>query len=368
MGVLAISWNINEILKLACEINTSDVHLTVNSAPALRRQGELFSLEEPEQWGEAEGAMVGDKLTAADTDRLLRQMVTEAQYLKFQECGEVDFSYAITNVGRFRVHAFRQQGCTALAIRLIYSGDLSFAELGLPEILAAMCRKTHGLVLVTGPTGSGKSTTLAALIHFINTESRRHIITLEDPVEFVHRHQKSLVNQREVGSDTVSFAVALRAALRADPDVLLIGEMRDLETMATALAAAETGHLVFGTLHTADTVQAIDRMIGAFPPHQQQQIRLQLSNSLQSVVAQMLLSRTDRPGRVAAFEVMLATPAIRNLIREGKTYQMINQLQTGAKFGMQSFDTDLVRIYQEGIISREEALNNISDPALLSEI
>ena len=266
-------------------------------------------------------------MTPDDTDNLARQIVPPDRYSQFRSTGELDFSYAIEGIGRFRVNAFMQQGNVSLVLRLINSKILSFQELGLPEILGYLSRRPRGMVLVTGPTGSGKSTTLASMIDLINSESHHHILTLEDPIEFVHKHKKSLVNQREIHQDSESFASALRAALREDPDVILVGEMRDPETIGIALTAAETGHLVFGTLHTSSAAQTIDRVIDVFPPHQQQQIRVQLANSIQGVVAQQLIPRIDKPGRVVAFEILVATPAVRNLIREGKSYQIISQIQ-----------------------------------------
>jgi len=294
--------------------------------------------------------------------------MTGAQYNKYQKTGELDFSYAIPGVCRFRVNAFKQQGCGGFVGRLINARILSFRELGLPDTLAMLCRKSAGLVLVTGPAGSGKSTTLASMIDLINKERRYHIIILEDPIEFIHQHKKSLVNQREVGKDTGSFASALRAALREDPDVILVGEMRDPETIGIAITAAETGHLVFGTLHTASAAQAIDRIIDVFPPHQQQQIKAQLGFTLQGIIAQTLIPRLDKQGRVVATEVMVATPAIRNLIREGKTFQIVNQIQTGTKYGMQSLDADLRTLYLNKIISKEEALSRAYDPEMLERL
>ncbi|WP_277445273.1 type IV pilus twitching motility protein PilT [Pelotomaculum isophthalicicum] len=359
----------DEILALAFKLGASDVHITVNSPPAFRLHGKLLPFDAPEWQGGlgAEASAIG-KLTPEDTDSLVRQLMTEAQYQKFQETGEYDFSYAITGMCRFRVNAFKQQNSVGFVIRLINSEILTFQQLGLPEVLASLCRKPRGLVLVTGPTGSGKSTTLASMIDLINEESRHHIITLEDPIEFVHQHKKSLINQREVGRDTGSFANALRAAMREDPDVILVGEMRDPETIGIAITAAETGHLVFGTLHTSSAAQTIDRIIDVFPPYQQQQIRVQLGNTIQGIIAQTLIPRIDKPGRVAAIEIMVATPAIRNLIREGKTYQIISQIQTGAKFGMQSLDIALRNIYMKKIISKDEVLNHAADPETLSKI
>lgn len=359
----------HDILSLAFKLGVSDVHITVNSAPAFRLHGELLPFDAPEWQGRLGAGVEGTgKLTPEDTDSLVRQIMTEEQYQKYQEVGELDFSYAIPDVCRFRVNAFKQQGCVGFVIRLINANILSFQELGLPEVLGTLSRKPRGLVLVTGPTGSGKSTTLASMLDLINSESRHHIITLEDPIEFVHQHKKSLINQREIERDTGSFASALRAAMREDPDVILVGEMRDPETIGIAITAAETGHLVFGTLHTSSAAQTIDRIIDVFPPHQQQQIRVQLGNTIQGVIAQTLIPRIDRPGRVAAIEIMVATPAIRNLIREGKTYQIVSQIQTGAKFGMQSLDMALRALYMKKMISREEVLSRAADPDTLSKM
>jgi twitching motility protein PilT len=358
--------NADAILRLAHEVGASDVHVTVNSLPALRLHGALLPFDAPEWQGKlgAEAAAAG-KLTPENTALLVRQITTEEQYQKFQEAGELDFSYEIPGLCRFRVNAFKQQGNVGFVVRLINSKPLSFQDLGLPDVLAALTRKPRGLVLVTGPTGSGKSTTLASMIDLINSESQYHIITLEDPIEFVHRHKKSLINQREIGKDTRSFASALRAAMREDPDVILVGEMRDPEAIGIAITAAETGHLVFGTLHTSSAPQTIDRIIDVFPPHQQQQIRVQLGNTLQGVIAQTLIPRMDKPGRVAAIEVMVATPAIRNLIREGKTFQIISQIQTGARYGMQTLDMALRALYMKKIISKDEVISRANDPETL---
>ncbi|MDQ0286521.1 twitching motility protein PilT [Desulfofundulus luciae] len=350
----------DELLKLAFELKASDVHLTVGRPPVFRVHGKLFAADELDAravpW--VEDLPV---LTAGDTEALARQLIPGDRFQQFMQVGESDLSYAIPGVGRFRVNAFKQRGTVALAIRLIPERIPTFDELGLPEVVAHLARRPRGLVLVTGPTGSGKSTTLAAMIDLINSESRLHIITLEDPIEYVHRHKKSLVNQREIGRDSLSFAAALRAALREDPDVILVGEMRDLETIATAITAAETGHLVLATLHTTSAAQTIDRIIDVFPPHQQQQVRLQLANALEGVIAQQLLPRRDRPGRVAALEILVATPAIRNLIREGKTHQIISHLQTGARYGMQTLDMALRNLVRTGVIGREEALARAAD-------
>jgi twitching motility protein PilT len=350
----------DELLKLAFELKASDVHLTVGRPPVFRVHGKLFAADE---LGARAVPGVDDLpvLTAGDTEALARQLIPGDRFQQFMQVGESDLSYAIPGVGRFRVNAFKQRGTVALAIRLIPERIPTFDELGLPEVVAHLARRPRGLVLVTGPTGSGKSTTLAAMIDLINSESRLHIITLEDPIEYVHRHKKSLVNQREIGRDSLSFAAALRAALREDPDVILVGEMRDLETIATAITAAETGHLVLATLHTTSAAQTIDRIIDVFPPHQQQQVRLQLAGALEGVIAQQLLPRRDRPGRVAALEILVATPAIRNLIREGKTHQIISHLQTGARYGMQTLDMALRNLVRTEVIGREEALARAAD-------
>ena len=358
----------DEVLTFAFKTGASDVHLVTNSFPALRLHGALLPLDAPEWKGKLEsaGMQLEGPLTPEDTDRMARELMNPEQYQKFMQIGELDFSYSIPDVCRFRVNAFKQRGHVSIAIRLINSTILSFQQLGLPEVLASLSANP-GPVLVTGPTGSGKSTTLAAMIDLINREKRYHILTLEDPIEFVHEHKKSIVTQREIGLDTVSFANALRAALREDPDVILVGEMRDPETIGIAITAAETGHLVFGTLHTSSAAQTIDRIIDVFPPHQQQQIRVQLSNTIQGVVAQTLLPRLDKRGRVVAAEINESPSRIRNLIREGKTYQIINQLQTGSKLGMQSLDTALRLLYQRKIISKDEALSRAADPEALAK-
>ena len=361
---------IDEILAEAFKLNVSDVHITVSSAPAFRLHGKLIPFDSPEMKAKIGlGDKYIKKLSPEDTISLAQQiMVSPEKYDQFDQTGDLDFSYALEGVGRFRVNAYKQQSNVGLAIRLINSRVTTFQELGLPEVLSYLSRRPRGMVLVTGPTGSGKSTTLAAMIDLVNRETHHHIITLEDPIEFVHQHRKSIINQREIGHDTRSFASALRSAMREDPDVILVGEMRDPETIGIALTAAETGHLVFGTLHTSSAAQTIDRVIDVFPPHQQQQIRVQLGNTIQGVVAQQLIPRVDKPGRVAAIEIMAATPAIRNLIREGKTYQIISQIQTGAKYGMQSLDMHLRILVQKGTISREEALNRAADAETLQKI
>jgi twitching motility protein PilT len=341
-----------ELLKTAVTRKASDLHLTIGIPPVIRLDGELIRLELP-------------NLTPDDTAKCIADIASAEQLLLFKEKGELDFSYAIHGFGRFRVNAFRQRGTIALVIRTINENIPTLQELGFPAILGDLARKPRGLVLVTGPTGSGKSTTLAAMVNLINQERTAHIITLEDPIEYLHKHQKSIVNQREIHSDTQSFSVALRAALREDPDVILVGEMRDAETIATAITAAETGHLVFATLHTGDAAQTIDRIIDVFPPYQQHQIRTQLSLSLQGIVSQQLLPRLVGGGRVAVLEILLATPAIRNLIREGKTHQIISVIQTSGKLGMQSMDMDLGNLYRRGIVALDEVTARASDPDTL---
>ncbi len=331
------------LLRKAVENKASDIHITVGVPPVFRINGSLVA--------------AGDTpLTSKDTAMMLESITSAEQQTKFHEQGELDFSYAIAGVSRFRVNAFRQRGSTAIAIRTVNEKVPTLEELGHPEVLKTLARNARGLILVTGPTGSGKSTTLAAMLNLINQERSAHIITLEDPIEYLHKHNKCIVNQREIHSDSKSFANALRAALREDPDVILVGEMRDAETIGIAVTAAETGHLVFATLHTGDTAQTIDRIIDVFPPHQQQQIRIQLSLTLQGIVSQQLLPRLDGSGRVVAFEILSVTPAVRNLIREGKTHQIASVIQTGARFGMMSMDMSLRDLYRRGLVSYEEAL------------
>jgi len=340
---------INELLTVAVNQKASDLHLTVGRPPMLRIYGELVPIS-----GEIE-------LNSSMIQELVAPMLDEPHQKVLDEKGQVDFSYGIPDLGRFRVNLFRQRGAVAGVMRLIPTQIPDFDVLGIPEVVKTFADKSRGLVLMTGPTGSGKTTTLASLIDIINTNRSCHIITLEDPIEFLHRHKKSVINQREVGADTDSFAGALRAALREDPDVILVGEMRDLETIQTALTAAETGHLVFATLHTNDATQTVDRIIDVFPPHQQQQVRMQLSVTLQGIVAQQLIPKFNQPGRVLATEILVANGAIRNLIREGKTYQIPSSLQTGGKLGMQTLDSSLKSLYQRRLISLQEAMMRASD-------
>lgn len=330
---------IEELLRKAGEVGASDIHLSIASPPVFRIDGELKAL----------GA---ELLTNELIDSYIRELTNSNQYHLFQDVGDLDFSHGIAGLGRYRINLFRQRGSSGIVIRLVPSLK-SPEELGLPPAVMNFANLQRGLVLVTGPTGSGKSTTLAAIINQINNSRSGHIITVEDPIEFLHPHRKSLVSQREIGQDTQSFANALRAALRQDPDVLLVGEMRDLETIATAITAAETGHLVFSTLHTNDAAQTIDRIIDVFPPHQQNQIRVQLASVLQGIVAQQLFPMVNRPGRAAAFEILLATPAVRNMIRESKTHQIKNTIQTGAQQGMQTMEKATEELVSKGLVSAQ---------------
>jgi twitching motility protein PilT len=343
-----------QLLREAVARKASDLHITVGIPPVLRIDGKLVRTDLP-------------PLKPADTEDLLATIAGESQLAAFDDWGETDFSYAIPGLSRFRVNAFRQRGATAIAVRVVAERVPALAELGMPDTVAALADKPRGLVLVTGPTGSGKSTTLAAMIDRINRGRTCHIVTIEDPIEYLHRHDKSIVNQREVQADTRSFAAALRAALREDPDVILVGEMRDLETIATAITAAETGHLVLATLHTGDAAQTVDRIVDVFPPYQQQQVRVQLSLTLQGIVAQQLLPRLGG-GRVAAVELLLATPAVRNVIREGKAHQIPSIIQTAAKSGMQTMDAALRDLYRRGFVSYDEAAARALDPDTFSRL
>jgi len=336
--------NLIELLSIGVEKNASDVHLTVGIPPTYRIDGALISLVER-------------KLTAEDTLYLVKQALNETRMNKLDETGEIDFSYSIPSIGRFRVNAFKQRGSYAMVLRIIPLEIPLMDELGLPTILNDLSRLPRGLILVTGPTGSGKTTTLASIINKINSERRCHIITLEDPLEYLHKHKKSIVNQREVGSDTLNFANGLRGALREDPDVILVGEMRDLETISTAITAAETGHLVLSTLHTNGAAKTMDRIIDVFPPFQQQQIRVQLASVIEAVISQQLLLKASGTGRIGAYEVMVATPAIRNLIREGKNHQIDTSIQTGGALGMHTMDTSLINLYKRGEITKETAIS-----------
>ncbi|ABG04131.1 pilus retraction ATPase PilT [Rubrobacter xylanophilus DSM 9941] len=331
------------------EAGASDLHLTAGSPPAVRVDGEVRPLDHP-------------PLTPVATRDLVYDILTDEQRRRLENDWELDFSYSVPGAARFRVNVYFQRGSLGAAFRAIPHEIKGLGELGLPEAVEGLTEKPRGLVLVTGPTGSGKSTTLAAMIDRINETRSGHIMSIEDPIEFLHRHKRCIVNQREVSSDTRSFAAALRHVLRQDPDVILVGEMRDLETISLAVTAAETGHLVFGTLHTQDAPQTVDRIVDVFPPHQQAQVRAQLANALQGIVTQTLLRRRDGRGRVVACEVLVATPGVRNLIREGKNHQLYSAMQTGGKFGMQTLDAALAGLVRRGVVSPEEAGRHASNP------
>lgn len=332
----------------------SDIHITVGVPIIYRINGKLIKINE-------------EIIKPHDTEAIIREILNEIQLKELSSKGEIDTSFSSAGIGRFRVNIFKQRGSYGLAIRIIPLSIPTIEELGLPNVVRDMAMLPRGLILVTGPTGSGKSTTLASMIDLINTEKNYHILTLEDPIEYLHRHKKSIVNQREIGNDSLSFGNSLRAALRQDPDVILVGEMRDLETISIALTAAETGHLVLSTLHTLGAAKTVDRVIDVFPPHQQQQIRVQFSSVLQGIISQQLLPKIDERGRVAAFEVMIATSAIRNLIREEKTHQIDTAIQTGGKIGMQTMDTSLINLYKKGFISHETVVNQATNPDIIKK-
>jgi twitching motility protein PilT len=348
--------DIDSLLQYTVEQNASDLHLRVGSAPIIRVHGSLISLKDR------------SPLTPEDTKAALEQITTEQLRRRFASDWDLDFSYGVSGTGRFRVNASIQRGSVSIAFRRIGLMIPSIDELCLPTICKTLALKRNGLILVTGPTGTGKSTTLAAMIDHINLHDSRLIVTIEDPIEYVYQDHRSVITQREVGRDTHSFATALRSALRQDVDVLMVGEMRDLETMAACLTAAETGHLVLSTLHTSSAPTTIDRIIDSFPPHQQDQIRMQLSLTLQAVLSQILLPRIDEGGRVPVVEVMVATDAIRNLIREGKTHQMANMIQTGAQHSMQTLEQALKEIYLRHWISLEDALSAANNPSALRSL
>jgi len=386
---------IDDLLRQTVASKASDLHLTVGIAPMIRTWGKLQPLNHP-------------ALTPEDTFQLAYSMLNTFQKQKFEKNWELDLSYAVTGLGRFRVNVYRQRGSVGVAARVIPETIPAIEELNIPLVLKDLCRMPRGLIVVSGPTGHGKSTSLAAMISFINSERAAHIVTIEDPIEYVHHHKKSIINQRELGFDTQTFPNALRAVLREDPNVIMVGEMRDLETIAAALTIAETGHLVFATLHTANAAQSIDRIIDVFPPYQQQQIRVQVSTVLEAVISQQLLpnmqftghhaerrqvaaavgaaaaravsvssagetKRKDWPtleelGRVPAVEIMMATPAIRNLIRESKTHQIHTAIQTGAQYGMQTMDQALYALYTRRLVSLENVLARAIFPEELRKL
>lgn len=348
--------NVAALLQKMVEMGGSDLHLTANSSPRVRIHGRLLPLQAP-------------VLTPPLSKKLAYSVMTDQQKFRFEENSEIDFSFGIKNLARFRANVFTQRGAVAAVFRAIPLEIKSIDELGLPAVIKKLCDKPRGLILVTGPTGSGKSTTLAAMIDKLNSERSEHIITVEDPIEFIHSHKKCLVNQREVHSDTTSFSSALKMALREDPDIVLIGEMRDLETVETALRIAETGHLTLATLHTNSAYSTINRIIDVFPPHQQQQIRSQLSMVLEGILCQSLIPRADGQGRVAAFEILVPNVAVRNLIRENKIHQIYSAMQTGQdKHGMQTFNQCLASLYANRLITLEDALARSSNPEEVQDI
>src|SRR5574344_913527 len=340
---------IEQIMGCAKDAGASDVHITVGISPKMRVNGKLMVMPFP-------------VLLPVDTKRICDSMMNDKQKEHFEEKGEWDFSYSIPQMGRYRVNAFRQRGSVAMVLRIVGTIVPTPESLSLPPSVIDLYKMKRGLVLVTGPTGSGKSTTLASLVGKINMDLDAHIITLEDPIEYLHRHARSIVNQREIGIDATSYDLALRAALREDPDVILVGEMRDLETISIAITAAETGHLVFSTLHTIGAAATIDRIIDVFPPHQQQQIRIQLANVLEAVISQQLIPTADGKGRVAAFEVLHTNNAVRNLIREGKSHQLTSVMQTNRKLGMITMDDSLQQLYFNNVITKEIAIQFAVDP------
>lgn len=348
--------SMGELLKIMVERKASDLHLAVGSPPSARIDGKLNPFEEY-------GILQNESLK-----EILYKILTEEQIKKFEETRELDFSYSMPGISRFRGNMLFQRGTIGAVFRAIPSRPLTLEELNLPPVVKELCERPRGLILVTGPTGSGKSTTLASMIDYINKNRPEHIVTIEDPIEFLHKSQKSIIRQRELGSDTLSFGEALKHVLRQDPDVILVGEMRDLETISLAVTAAETGHLVFGTLHTTTASSTIDRIIDVFPSHQQQQIRMQLSNTLEGVLCQTLVPKKDGKGRVCAMEILIGVAGVRNLIREGKTHQIINMLQSGAQVGMQSLNTSLQKIFKQGLISKEDALAKSSQPDELQRL
>lgn len=347
--------HIDELLHIVVNRNASDLHICSASPPIIREDGRLKRLHYEE-------------FTPPEIQRMMYDIVSDEQINKFETTLELDFSYALPRRARFRVNLYRDRGSVASAFRLIPQKIPTVEQLNLPPILNRLCEKPRGLILVTGPTGSGKLTSLAAMINHINTNYAHHIITIEDPIEYLHTHKQSVINQRELGGDTKSFLNALRASLREDPDIILVGEMRDVETISLAITAAETGHLVFATLHTNNAAESVDRIIDVFPPGQQEQIRVQLSNNLVSIVSQQLMARAGTTGRIPAIEIMIASPAIRNLIREAKTHQITSMIQTSGNMGMFTMDQNLRDLYLKGFITLEDAMSRCQNPEELRKM
>ncbi len=344
----------SDLLQLVVDEGVSDLHIEVGAPPMVRLHGGLTPLDVP-------------ALTPEDTERMVKSIASEVHMQKIAEVGTADFGFGFGDQARFRVSAFKQKGSFGTVLRQIPKKLLTLEQIGLPPVMKNLLYRPRGLILVTGPTGSGKSTTLASMIDIINQDRDCHIITIEDPIEFYHNHKRSMVIQREIGTDTPSFEDALKRALRQDPDIILVGEMRDLETMSAAISAAETGHLVFGTLHTTGAARTVDRIVDAFPTSQQAQIRTQLASSLVAVISQVLLPRSDKPGRVAAFEIMISTPSIQALIRDNKTYRIPSELQTGAKYGMNTLDSHLMELYISKKISYKEMITMCQDPEAVKQ-
>ncbi len=348
-----MSYQMSDLLQLVVSEGAADLHIRVGIPPVIRLHGILHRVE-------------GPVLKPEDTEELMRSITSEDHIQQIREKGGADFGFAFGELARFRVSAFKEKGNFALVLRQIPSKLLTMEQIGIPPSVKELLWKPRGLVLVTGPTGSGKTTTLASMINIINEErDEAHIITIEDPIEYYHKHKKAVVTQREVNVDVPNFAEALRRALRQDPDCILVGELRDLETMEAAITAAETGHLVFGTLHTTGAAKTIDRITNAFPTNQQEMIRIQLSTVLQAVISQLLLPRCDKPGRVAVFEIMINTPSIGALIRDNKTFRINSDIQTGAKFGMVTLDAFLMEKYEAGMIAEEEVITKAQDPTTI---